>query len=138
MPRFISFMLTQPQIRARTKTVTRRLGWKTLKPGTLLMGAEKCQGLGKGGKIKPLGLIHVVSARQERLNEMTRSAYLYGTAECRAEGFPDMTPAEFVDFFCKSHKGCTPQTEITRIEFEFVDDPISSPPAALRLTLQRK
>jgi hypothetical protein len=53
LPRYISFMLTQPQIRARTKTVTRRMGWKDLKPGTLLMAAEKCQGLGKGGKIKP-------------------------------------------------------------------------------------
>jgi hypothetical protein len=120
LPRYISFMLTQPQIRARTKTVTRRMGWKDLKPGTLLMAAEKCQGLGKGGKIKRLGLIRVTCVRRERLDEMLNNTG-WGALECKAEGFPDMTPSAFVAFFCHSHKGCTPSSEVTRIQFEYVN-----------------
>ncbi len=116
-------MLTQPQIKARTKTVTRRLGWKSLKPGTLLMGAEKCQGLGKGGKIKTLGLIRVTDVRQESLFRMVEDLD-YGFAETVAEGFdrphPNFWPGTFVELFCASHRGCTPQTEVTRIQFEYV------------------
>lgn len=116
-------MLTTPQIKARTKTVTRRLGWKDLKPGTLLMGAEKCQGLGKGGKIKTLGLIRVVDVRRERLGLMLRS-HAYGSQECILEGFPPphelSWPSEFVAFFCRSHKGCTEVSDVTRIQFEYV------------------
>lgn len=120
MPRFISFMLTQPQIKARTKTVTRRLGWKDLKPGTVLMGAEKCQGLGKGGKIKPLGLIRVTDVRREPLGRMIEDG-AYGFAEAALEGFPRMDGPEFVSFFCRSHKGCAPATTVTRIQFEYLN-----------------
>lgn len=124
MPRYISFMLTQDQIRARTKTVTRRLGWKQLKPGTLLMGAEKCQGLGKGSKIKSLGLIRVTDVRRERLGLILRN-HAYGSQECILEGFPpphDLSwPSEFVAFFIRSHRGCTEVSQVTRIEFEYVD-----------------
>ena len=49
----------------------------------------------------------------------------YGFDECRKEGFGDhpslRSPSEFVAFFCSSHKGCMPQSEITRIEFEYLD-----------------
>lgn len=120
MPRYISFMLTTPQIMARTKTVTRRLGWKDLKPGTILMGAEKCQGLGKDGKIKPLCLIRVKDVRREQLRRLTDDL-AYGWRETQAEGFPGRHPAAFVKFFCASHRGCTPDTVITRIQFEYVD-----------------
>ena len=66
MPRNISFALTTDQFRARTKTVTRRLGWETLKAGDILMGCERCQGLKKGEKIKQLGPIRVVGVSRER------------------------------------------------------------------------
>jgi len=36
-------------------------------------------------------------------------------------GFPHMTPAEFAAFFCGSHKGCTPGSMVTRIEWRYVD-----------------
>ena len=48
--RAMSFMLTTEQMRNRSKSVTRRLGWNTLKPGDRIIAAVKCQGLGKGGK----------------------------------------------------------------------------------------
>jgi hypothetical protein len=121
--RNISFMLTVPQIRARTKTVTRRAGWADLKPGTLLQGVVKSQGLKRGEKVEKLAVVRVVSVRREPLFTMLDRTLFYGMNECRREGFPDLTPVEFVEMFCRSHRGCTPETVITRIEFEYVDQP---------------
>lgn len=119
MPRNISFMLTTPQFLDGSKDVTRRIGWLHIKAGDILCGVEKSQGLGKGGKIKRLGMIKVVDVRREPLREMT-DCRVYGWEESRREGFPDMTPEQFVTFFCKSHKHCTPDSIVTRIEFERV------------------
>jgi hypothetical protein len=111
--RNISFMLTTPQFIARTKTVTRRMGWSFLKPGDRLCGVYKSQGLRKGESLQRLGTIEVTSIRREPLNAIDQQ-------DCVLEGFPEMTPAEFVEFFCLSHKGCSPETEITRIGFVYV------------------
>jgi hypothetical protein len=46
----------------------------------------------------------------------------YGTIECVLEGFPDLTPSEFVRMFCESHKGCTRESVVNRIEFMFPED----------------
>lgn len=123
--RNISFMLTTQQVRDRTKTVTRRLGWLTLRPGDRLRGVEKAMGLKKGEKVKPLATIRVVNVRTEPLSAMISDTD-YGLAECEREGFGDHPslrwPGEFVTFFCASHRGCTPDTLITRIEFEYVDE----------------
>lgn len=122
--RNISFMLTQQQIRERTKTVTRRVGWEKLQAGELLRGVEKGMGLKAGEKVVPLATIRVVSARREALSAMTADVD-YGFAECAKEGFGgDLAlrwPSAFVEFFCNSHRGCTPETMVTRIEFEYVD-----------------
>jgi len=45
MPRNISFALTTKQIRNRSKTVTRRLGWLHIKKGDVLNACVKCMGL---------------------------------------------------------------------------------------------
>jgi hypothetical protein len=120
--RNISFMLTTEQIRDRSKTVTRRLGWANLKPGTLLHGVVKSQGLRKGETVEKLAVIRVISVSREQLGRMLDDSDLYGQSECIREGFPHLTPAEFVEMFCRSHRGCTPDTVITRIEFQYVDD----------------
>lgn len=117
MPRNISFMLTTPQFIDGSKDVTRRLGWLFLREGDDLMGVEKSQGLGKGGKIKKLGLIRVVSVRRELLLDMIGNEE-YGREECRREGFPEKSPEEFVAFFCGSHAKCMPSSLVTRIEFK--------------------
>jgi|TARA_R100000501_G_C2569221_1_gene76741 hypothetical protein len=119
MPRNISFALTTDQIRNRTKTVTRRLGWKFLASGDVLNACVKCQGLKPGEKIQRLGQVRVANVNQEPLNDMTTEP-LYGRDECRREGFPDMEPHEFVSMFCNAMK-CRPEDDITRIEFEYVD-----------------
>lgn len=120
--RNISFALTTDQIRAGTKTVTRRMGWLALQPGTLLQPVRKGMGLKPGEKIERLrGPVRVTSVRREPLNDLlTRPEY--GQRECLLEGLPQYTPASFVDFFCRSHTGCTPDSVVTRIEFEYLPD----------------
>ena len=117
--RNISFMMTQPQVRARTKDVTRRNGWWNAKAGELLQGCEKCQGLGPGGKIVKLDVIELVDAREEPLRRMIDEPE-YGADECRREGFPDMSPAEFVAFWCAGHKKTTPESTVMRLQFKYL------------------
>lgn len=120
----ISFMLTTDQVRNRTKTVTRRIGWRKLKPGDVLSGVEKGMGLKAGEKVSKLCTIRVIDVRFEPLRKMTDDTD-YGFAECEKEGFgnhPTLCwPSEFVSFFCSTHKGCTPESNVTRIEFEYLD-----------------
>ena len=131
--RNISFMLTTPQFLDGSKDVTRRNGWAFLKEGDILCGVEKSQGLGKGGKIKRLGMIRVVRKSREMLCQIVLDRD-YGRAEMTREGFPEghekHDPAVFMDFFCRSHKGVTPQTVITRIEFEHIGNITSEPAKA--------
>lgn len=108
--RRMSFALTERQLLAGHKTVTRRLGWLTLKAGDELLAVDRCMGLKKGQKQRVLAKLRVVDVRREPLGIVTE-------AEARKEGFPDMTGGEFVRFFCRSMK-CEPTTEVTRIEFE--------------------
>lgn len=110
--RNMSFMLTQRQFRNKTKTVTRRLGWRYIKPGDLITGCEKCQGLKKGEKIVKLGVIRILSNRRVPLSPIT-------PADVAKEGFPGMTPVEFVKFFCE-HNKCSPLIKVNRIEFEYI------------------
>lgn len=117
--RNISFQLTKDQILKRTKTVTRRMGWKNLHVGQRLRAVEKGMGLKRGEKIKPLCEIEVIDVGVECLAVLINYPS-YGKEELVKEGFPDMSPAEFVQFFCDSHKGCQPGSEVTRIEFKYV------------------
>ena len=121
MPRQISFSMTTPQFVARTKDVTRRMGWENLKAGECLWAVEKAMGLKKGEKVKVLGMIRVKGATREPLCRML-SFDAWGVLECQREGFPQMSPDQFVEFFCKGHKGCKPESIVTRIEFEYLDD----------------
>lgn len=112
--RQISFSLTTPQVRARTKTVTRRLGWKDAYPGLVLQPVVKGQGIPKGQRVEKIDRpIQILTARRERLNSITPQDVI-------AEGFPNMTPSEFVAMFCQ-HNRCRPHAYVTRIEFEYVD-----------------
>jgi hypothetical protein len=110
--RNMSFSLTTEQIRNKTKFVTRRLGWRFLKVGEYVQVVEKCQGLKKGEKIKKITVIKVVSTARQMLNEITQR-------DCFLEGFPKMTPKQFIKMFCNANK-CPDDIEITRIKFEYV------------------
>lgn len=117
--RNMSFALTTQQVRDHSKDVTRRLGWLHLKPGEAFQPIVKGMGLRPGERIERIGVaVFTVSTRREPLRRMTDDED-YGREECRREGFPNLSPAEFVSMFCATHKGCTPQTVITRIEFSY-------------------
>lgn len=123
--RNMSFALTTQQFIDGSKDVTRRLGWAFLKPGDHFMAVEKCQGLKKGEHVKKLGECVCVSNEPERLDEIIGwpwrikepvdeiDPFLY---DCDREGFPDLTPGQFVEMFCREMH-CTPETIVNRIEF---------------------
>ncbi len=116
MPRNMSFAKTTEQIISRTKTVTRRKGWKFLKAGDVVCAVEKGMGLKKGEQIKRYGYIVATSVRREPLNAITDD-------DVTREGFPTASAEWFVDFFCEEMGGDPDQT-VTRIEFEYIDPAI--------------
>jgi hypothetical protein len=110
----MSFSMTPDAIRNRTKTVTRRLGWWDLKPGTLLCAVEKSpRNLRKGEALERLATLRVVHVEREPLSWIDQD-------ECRKEGFPDFSPSDFAAMFCDA-MACTYEAEVNRIEFEYVD-----------------
>lgn len=111
--RLMSFSMTTPQFVARTKTVTRRLGWWKLKPGDVLMGVEKAQGLKRGEKVRRLHAIRIVSVRAEPI-------WWIKPKECDKEGFPNLTPQDFLEMFCRANR-CHAGTTVNRIEFEHLE-----------------
>jgi len=119
--RQISFALTTAQFRNRSKSVTRRHGWRDLEPEDELMGVERGQGLKKGEKVVKLGAIRVDDVRMEKLNRLELEPE-YGRQEMIREGFPGLPPAEFVYNFCISHK-CKPWDYVTRIEYSYMEPP---------------
>ena len=108
--RRISFSMTEAAFLDGSKDVTRRLGWKDLKPDTELLAVNKCMGLRKGEQARLFGPIRVLSVRREKLHTITPD-------DVRREGYPDWSPNEFVDHFCDALR-CPPDTVVTRIEFE--------------------
>ena len=111
--RAMSFAKTTSQVRDRTKTVTRRLGWQVLKPGDRVRAVEKVMGLRKGEKRVELAVIEVVSVRRERLDAITDE-------DVGREGFPGRDAGWFVRFFSEA-MAVPPWAEVTRIEFRYVD-----------------
>ncbi|OZI23665.1 hypothetical protein CAL26_09525 [Bordetella genomosp. 9] len=123
--RNMSFSITTEQIKSGTKDVTRRSGWIFLKPGDLIRPVLKARGLRPGEKIQSLRApIRIVDVRQEPLRAMLDDLD-YGYDEVRREGYEGHPqyghPDAWVKMFCASHKGTTPDSLITRIEFAYTD-----------------
>jgi hypothetical protein len=115
----MAFSLTVAQVSAGLKTVTRRTGWAKLKPGELFCAVVKGMGLKKGEKVQRLAILRCVSNTPQVLATMVGNAR-YGKIEARKEGFPEMSGARFVQFFCGTHNGCDAWSKVNRIEFEYV------------------
>jgi hypothetical protein len=111
----MSFSHTQDQFSDGSKDMTRRKGWANLKAGERFMAIVKGQGLKPGEKVQYLGECECVSNRREPLDAITAD-------DCRREGFPKLTPWDFVLMFC-GHMGGMPDQEISRIEFKIVVKP---------------
>ncbi len=120
MPRNMSFSLTTPQMRRREKTVTRRKGWKFLKPGDIVNACVKCMGLKQGEKVERICRLRITDVRREPLDYISMSPD-FGFAETALEGFPLLSGEQFVEMFCASMGGYADQ-EVTRIEFTYLED----------------
>jgi hypothetical protein len=110
----MSVALTADAVIERRKTVTRRDGWWYLKPGDRLTLCRKVQGRRKGEPLDRLAVVEVVSKRREQLFEITPE-------DVAAEGFPDWTPEQFIDFYINSVRGAYPRMWLTRIEWRYLD-----------------
>ncbi|HYQ69655.1 hypothetical protein [Actinophytocola sp.] len=114
MPRLMSVAFTEDAVRARTKTVTRRLGWRNLKPGDRLTLCRKVMGRRKGEPLERIVDVEVVSVRRESLSEITPD-------EVAREGFPGMGCGEFIlNFFTRAQR-IQSHEEVTRIEWRYLD-----------------
>lgn len=113
MPRLMSVALTEPAVAARAKTVTRRLGWRMLEIGERLTLCRKVMGRKPGEPVVRVAEVYVVNLRRERLDAITPD-------EVIREGFPLMSPADFIAFFTQ-HMRCPPDVEVTRIEWRYLD-----------------
>ena len=120
--RNMSFALTTAQVRAGTKTVTRRMGWLFLKQGDRVCPVVKSQGLKRGEKVEVIRApLRILGVRREALVDLLIDE-AYGRRECAREGFGDdpllCRPQDFIEFFCRTH-ACGPGDLVTRIEFEY-------------------
>lgn len=114
MPRLMSVAFTEQAVRARTKTVTRRKGWRNLRPGDRLTLCRKVMGRRRGEPLVRIAAVEVVSVSREPLNQITDD-------EVVKEGFPGMARDEFVSRFFVAAQGIDPNEEITRIEWVYLD-----------------
>lgn len=110
--RNISVALTKKQVRARAKTVTRRNGWLFVRVGELLQPVNRTMGFKKGEHPKRVGgPVRVLNVTRERLYRITPE-------ECAREGFPDMTPEQFIEMYCAANGGDENQL-VTRIAWAY-------------------
>ena len=117
--RRMAFSHTSPQILDRSKTVTRRTGWRYLKPGDLIEAVEKSRGLKKGERVRALGVLKVVSVRFEPLSKLVTDAR-YAEDELPREGFPCWSRDDFIAMFLRVNALKSTAVTVTRIEFEYV------------------
>ncbi len=108
----MSFALTVEQFRNETKTVTRRIGWNSLKPGDILYGVKKAMGLKKGEKIEKMGKIKILSVRKESILAISKS-------DVAKEGFPEWSRKKFIALIMNCYK-LNLNSTINRIEFEYI------------------
>lgn len=111
--RLMAFSMTTAQVRARTKTVTRRCGWWKAAPGQVVMAVEKAQGLKAGEHPVRIGAIRFLSVRREPLMRIT-------AADVVLEGFPDGNVQTFIRMFKKAN-GCDVRDPVNRIAFEYMN-----------------
>ena len=125
MSRLMSVAMTADAVIERRKTVTRRKGWwldkngrRLLHPGDTLTLCRKVQGRKPGEPIERLAEVHVVSVTRHRLDGLTVGTA--GWPEIEREGFPGMSPTEFVQQFFIDAQGMRWDDIVTRIEWRYV------------------
>lgn len=125
MSRLMSVSLTENAVRDQRKTVTRRLGWRFAKPGDQITLCRKVMGRKPGEPLIRIAIVEIIDTRREPLSAITpadvaREGFptIYETTDDLFDGTP-WTPQRFVSYFC-AHMHCTPDTEVTRIEWRYL------------------
>lgn len=133
--RLMSVAMTADAVVDGTKDVTRRLGWLFLNEGGRLQLCRKVQGRRKGEPLDRLRAVEVVSIRREPLGLLDRDDQpgTYARLEVDREGFPDLSPREFVRRFFMEAQGCSWSTVVTRIEWAYLCSECEHPDAAERV-----
>ena len=133
----MSVSYTEQAVRDRRKTVTRRLGWRFLKPGDRLTLCRKVMGRKKGERLERIAEVEVTGVRREPLmaitdEEIDREAVPlvdeHGHERFDEVWIPDggrwseAKPATWawVSWFA-FEMGCLPETEVTRIEWRYLN-----------------
>lgn len=133
----MSVAMTTDAVIERRKTVTRRKGWwldkngrRLLNVGDTLTLCRKVQGRKPGEPIERLAEVEVVNISRESLRrlfdwEAPVGGALRAVREVAAEGFPGMGPSLFVQTFFIDAQGMTPDDDVTRIEWRYLDEATS-------------
>lgn len=121
----MSVTLTDTAVVERRKTVTRRLGWKFLKPGDRLTLCRKVMGRRKGEPLERLADVEVIDVRREQLWNITDDDIARECVDPTLfhEHYTDTgqpTPDAWIDWFCEE-MDVMPDTEVTRIEWRYLD-----------------
>lgn len=119
MSRLMSVSLTETAVVERRKTVTRRLGWKFLKPGDRLTLCRKVMGRKPGEPLVRLAEVEVVSVRREPLWDMPQ-------ADIALEAVPHTlgwSASDWVEWYGYAMR-CRLSTEVTRIEWRYLPEPV--------------
>ena len=115
----LAFPETARAIRGHQQTVTRRLNPPVLKAGDMVEAVQSEWMLTFTGAVTPLATLRVVSLREECLSLLMDDP-AYGADELRLEGGPANTVGNWVLGLLIRYKTLSPNTPITRIEFEYV------------------
>ena len=110
---------TEAAVVARTKTVTRRLGWTFLKPGDRLTLCRKVMGRREGEPLVRLAEVEIVSVRREPLYRFPAEDILREGVPVEHFGGQTPTPFEWVDWFRRA-MGCHVMDNVTRIEWRYL------------------
>ena len=117
----MSFSHSAAEVQARLQTVTRRVGWRFLKAQDLIE-AVASEGREGRGAVRVLAVLRVTDVRVEPLARLVRDAG-YAEDELPREGLPCWSRDHFIAAFLRRHRLKTPEIDVTRIAFEYVDPP---------------
>ena len=131
MPRLMSVAFTEDAVRRRAKTVTRRKGWRFLTPGERITLCRKVMGRKAGEPLVRITDVEVVSVRREPLERITAE-------DVAREGFPGMSPEEFMRRFFVDAQGIQPSDHVTRIEWAYVGERAEQLPLDLTTATKEK
>lgn len=114
----MSVSYTEDAVVARQKTVTRRKGWRRLKPGDRLTLCRKVMGRKPDEPLVRIAEVEVVDVRRERLGAITAGDII-------REGFATMAGyradrARFMELFAAG-MGLGPDDDVTRIEWRYLE-----------------